>query len=114
MSHSLNYILTFDIDWAPDWMIEQIAQVLIEKSVKSTWFVTHQSKAIEKLRQYDDLFELGIHPNLLNGSTHGKTEDDVLTHLKQIVPEAVSMRTHGLYQTTNFLIKSNTVYHIGP
>ena len=57
--------LTFDIDWAPDWMIEEVASILIEHNVKTTWFVTHASPAIDKLRQMPELFELGIHPNRL-------------------------------------------------
>jgi hypothetical protein len=105
-------ILTLDIDWAPDFVIDQVAQILIEKEVKATWFVTHQSKAIERLRENNELFELGIHPNMLFGSTHGKTEDEVLTHIKNIVPDAISMRTHGLYQTTNWLVKAAKDYGV--
>lgn len=105
-------ILTLDIDWAPDWVIEQVSQILIERQVKTTWFVTHHSKALQYLREHADLFELGIHPNLLAGTTHGANEDEVLAYLREIVPEAVSMRTHGLYQTTNFLTKANLEYNI--
>lgn len=101
-----DFILTFDVDWAPDWAIRKIAQVLIEKKVKSTWFITHDSKAIDELREQPELFELGIHPNLLAGSTHGKTEEQVLDHVLKIVPGAISMRTHGLFQTSNFLLKA--------
>ena len=59
-----------------------------------------------------ELFELGIHPNCLPGSTRGNTENGVLAHMKEIVPEAVSMRTHGLYQTSNFLRKAARDYGI--
>lgn len=104
--------LTLDIDWAPDWMIEEVASILIEYNVKATWFVTHASPAIDKLRQMPELFELGIHPNCLSGSTHGNTEDEVLSHIKEIVPEAISMRTHGLYQSSNFLMKAARDYGI--
>jgi len=105
-------ILTLDIDWAPDFIIDDIAQILIENKVKATWFVTHQSDAIERLRENYELFELGIHPNMLSGSTHGKTEDDVLAYIKNIVPDAISMRTHGLYQTSNFLVKAAKEYDV--
>ncbi|MBW2004566.1 MAG: hypothetical protein JRI72_08120, partial [Deltaproteobacteria bacterium] len=74
--------------------------------------VTHQSEAIERLREKTELFELGIHPNMLSGSTHGKTEDEVLTHVMSIVPNAISMRTHGLYQTSNWLAKAAKEYGI--
>jgi Polysaccharide deacetylase len=107
-----DFILTFDIDWAPDFIIDYVADILIRKKIKATWFVTHQSEAIERLRKSSDLFELGIHPNLLLGSTHGKTEDEVLTHMMNIVPNAVSMRTHGLYQSSHFLTNACMKYGI--
>jgi hypothetical protein len=80
--------------------------------VKATWFVTHASPAIEVIRQRSDLFELGIHPNCLPGSTHGNNEDEVLRHVKELVPDATSMRTHGLYQTSHFLRKATLDYGI--
>jgi hypothetical protein len=97
-------ILTFDVDWCPDWMIDEVAELMVQSGVKSTWFVTHSSPSINKLRERSDLFELGIHPNCLPGSTHGSNECEVLQHVKAIVPEAVSMRSHGLYQTSAFLM----------
>jgi hypothetical protein len=105
-------VLTLDIDWAPDFVIEQVAQILIDRQVKATWFVTHQSAAVEKLRENSDLFELGIHPNMMPGSTHGKTEDQVLSYIKSIVPDAISMRTHGLYQSGNWLMKAAKEYGV--
>lgn len=107
-----DYILTLDIDWAPDFVIDQVAQILIENKVKVTWFVTHQSEAIERLRENNELFELGIHPNMLYGSMHGETEDEVLTFIKNIVPDATSMRTHGLYQSSNWLVKAAKDYGV--
>ena len=100
------FTLTFDVDWAPDWMIEEVSEILLENRVKSTWFVTHASPAIERLRSRKELFELGIHPNLLEGSEHGGSESEVLKHVLDIVPECESMRTHGLYQSTRFLKKA--------
>ena len=89
-------ILTFDVDWAPDFVIDFVAERLIASQVRSTWFVTHISPAIERLRQYPELFELGIHPNFLPNSTHGTSIDGILSHCMDLVPEATSMRTHGL------------------
>ena len=98
--------IVLDLDWAPDWMIDRAAETLIRNRVKATWFVTHASAAVDRLKTRRDLFELGIHPNCLLGSTHGRTEDQVLSHMMKLVPGAVSMRTHGLYQSTNFLVKA--------
>lgn len=96
-------ILTIDIDWAPDFTIEFVAEHLISRQVRATWFVTHMSPAIARLKQYPDLFELGIHPNFLPGSTHGDTPDAVLRHCMSLVPEASSVRTHLLVQSTLLL-----------
>ncbi|HEY8645027.1 MAG TPA: hypothetical protein VIL77_04030 [Gaiellaceae bacterium] len=64
--------LTLDVDWCPDSAIDDVAELLIERDVPATWLVTHTSPAIDRLRLRADLFELGIHPNFLPGSTHGR------------------------------------------
>jgi hypothetical protein len=103
-----NVVITVDIDWAPDFVIDSVAERLITYQVRATWFVTHASPAIERLRQYPDLFELGIHPNFLPGSTHGGTTETILTHCMRLVPTATSMRTHALIQSSPLLIKIMT------
>ncbi|MCC6528324.1 MAG: hypothetical protein IT373_37110 [Polyangiaceae bacterium] len=92
--------LTLDVDWAPDFAIDLAAQTLREHQVRATWFVTHRSPAVERLAAEQDLFELGIHPNFLPGSSHGSTPEAVLDACMAMVPEARSMRTHGLVQST--------------
>jgi hypothetical protein len=91
--------ITFDTDWAPDCAVDFAANLLAERGVKSTWFVTHLSPAIERLRSRPDLFELGIHPNFRPGSSHGKEPEQVLKTCMELVPNAVSVRTHGLLQS---------------
>ena len=106
-----NLILTLDIDWAPDFMIDFVMERLVAKEVKATWFVTHSSPAVDRLRQWPDLFELGIHPNFLPNSTQGRTWEDVLAFCMDLVPEARSMRAHDLFQSTSLL---DTVIHTTP
>jgi hypothetical protein len=96
-------IVTIDVDWAPDFMIRAVAKMLLEASVRSTWFVTHRSEAVHELREKPELFELGIHPNFLEGSSHGRTPEEVIKHCMDLVPEAVCMRTHALVQSTPLL-----------
>jgi hypothetical protein len=95
--------ITLDIDWAPDFVIESVAETLLGRGVAATWFVTHSSPAIDALRAHPDVFELGIHPNFAPGSTHGSTPEMVLEHCLELVPEARSMRTHGLVQSSALL-----------
>jgi peptidoglycan/xylan/chitin deacetylase (PgdA/CDA1 family) len=64
--------VTLDVDWASDAMIDQTARILLEHEVPATWFITHASAAVDRLRDHPELFELGIHPNFLPGSTHGE------------------------------------------
>ena len=92
-------VLTLDIDWAPDFVIASIAEMLSEAGVCATWFVTHDSPALDLLRNESEIFELGIHPNLLPGSTQGSIPTDVFGHCMEIVPEATAMRMHGLVQS---------------
>src|SRR6266478_4773400 len=96
-------VITIDTDWAPDFTIDQAAQILIDHDVRATWFITHTSRAIERLRNQPDLFELGVHPNFLPGSTHGRTAQAVLRHCYELVPDATSLLTHALVQSTPLL-----------
>lgn len=102
---SANHVaITLDIDWAPDFVIESVASELLARNVRATWFVTHHSPTIDWLASHSDMFELGIHPNFQLGSTHGDEPETVLKNCLNIVPEARSVRTHGLVQSTNLLI----------
>ena len=95
--------LVLDTDWAPDFVLDEVAGKLIDARVRSTWFITHATPVLDRLRAHPDLFELGIHPNFLPGSTHGSSTAAVLAHCMALVPEAVSVRTHGLVQSTHLL-----------
>ena len=101
----MEYALTFDTDWAPDFILQDIAESLVTERIRSTWFVTNQTPALEYMRAHPEYFELGIHPNFFPNSDHGQSEDDVLDFCLRLVPEAVSMRTHGLYQSSPLFFK---------
>jgi len=90
-------VLTFDTDWAPDYAINETAHILIESGVKATWFVTHDSPAIQRLFAFPGLFEVGVHPNFLKGSTQGNDYYEIMRYVMQIAPNAKSVRTHGMF-----------------
>ncbi len=96
------HIITLDIDWAPDFILQLVADKLRAKKIKATWFVTHDSLTIQALAASDQ-FEIGIHPNFFPGSTQGAEPDLVMKYLLGIYPGAVSVRTHGLFQSSNLL-----------
>jgi hypothetical protein len=89
-------VLTFDTDWAPDRAIAHTVDILVASKTKATWFVTHDSPAVHELFRYPELFEIGVHPNFLEGSTQGSEPHDVMQHVMAIVPDARSVRTHGM------------------
>ena len=98
-------LLSFDTDWAPDFVIEKITNTLIKQKIKSTWFITHSSPLIDEMKKNKQLFEIGLHPNFYPCSDHGSTEDKVLTNIQKLYPEATSIRMHGLYQNSRLLNK---------
>jgi hypothetical protein len=102
-SHKDHIAVTLDVDWAPDFMIDFAAAILIEHRVRATWFITHRSPSLDRLRMHPDLFELAIHPNFFPGSTQGESPGAVLQYCMKLVPEAVSVRIHGLLQSTALL-----------
>ena len=96
-------IITIDVDWAPDFIIEEIAKTLIRNHTKATWFITHDSEATRALSDTPELFEVGVHPNFRKDSTQGSTPQKVMEYLKRIAPDAVSVRTHSLIQSSVLL-----------
>ena len=95
--------VTIDLDWAPDFAIRHAARILIEKNIKATWFITHDSPAVRELFDSAGLFEVGIHPNFMSGTSHGATYQEVVAHVLGIYPPAKAVRTHGLFQSSNIL-----------
>ena len=93
--------LTFDVDWAHDDVICDVIDLVESANVAATWFVTHQSETLDRLRENPN-FEIGIHPNfnsLLQGdNSNGESAAEVLGKIKDIVPEATSVRSHSLAQ----------------
>lgn len=98
--------ITIDIDWADDEIIEFTADILEKKDIEVTWFVTHQTSILDRLRE-NPKFELGIHPNFnyLLGAESAETIgfEDILLRLLDIVPEARSLRSHSLVSSTKII-----------
>jgi hypothetical protein len=88
-------MITLDVDWAPDFIIRNVADLLRSSNVRSTWFATHESEAIRELEE-DSRFELGIHP--ASYTTDGMKES--IREMKRLFPCAISLRTHGLFHSS--------------
>lgn len=98
--------LTLDIDWAHDEVLAESIDRVEAAGVAATWFVTHDTPLLARLRA-NPAFELGIHPNfnpLLAGDTRAAdSAEAVLRRLLALVPEARSVRSHSMTQSTGLL-----------
>ena len=101
-----NIFLTFDIDWCSDEVLEYTLKILDKYDVKTTFFITHYTKLLNKMFENKKI-ELGIHPNfnpLLNGDfRYGKNIEEVIKYYMNIVPMAKSVRSHSMTQNSNIL-----------
>ena len=94
--------MTFDVDWAPDWAVDFCLNECAGAKIPATLFVTHESQIVKSSLHHSE-FEFGIHPNFQGSSTQGSNLFEVLQQLMKIVPNARSMRTHSLLQSSRIL-----------
>lgn len=101
--------LTFDIDWACDEVIAHTLDFLERENVPATIFVTHDTPLLARMRANPNL-ELGVHPNFIPldlGNSDISQFLDYARHLldgyKKLVPEATTIRSHGLTQNSRLL-----------
>lgn len=98
--------ITFDMDWCSDEVLAYTLDIIEKFGLKATFFVTHNTPLLERMRKNPNI-ELGIHPNfnpLLNGEfRYGNNVDNVVAYYKNIVPEAVSVRSHSLTSNSRIL-----------
>jgi len=94
--------ITIDIDWCDDEVLEHSINIFEKKKIPVTWFITHKTKLLRKLRENKN-FEIGIHPNFNNILQSNKKKSNakkVIKNLLKIVPEAKSVRSHALTQSS--------------
>lgn len=93
--------VTLDIDWAIDPAIERALALLAELGLggATTIFATHATPQLDAAR--DAGHELGIHPNFLPllAGENGASPKQRLEQLRELVPEATSVRAHGLVKS---------------
>src|SRR3984893_16112933 len=89
--------ITFDLHWAPDSMIGEWRDMNIgaRAGVPASFYATHPSSLLAEIEQ-DRRFELGIHPNFMPHSSHGRSHSEVLAYCLDLAPLSSSMRTHYL------------------
>lgn len=87
--------ITFDIDFAPDYMIQNILQLLKKFEITATFFTTHESPLLKTISELQE-FEIGIHPNLSQNSTQGYDLKEIIDNLKTSFPDSIGNRFHLL------------------
>jgi len=87
--------VTFDVDWAPDYMIENALAILDGGDVRATFFATHDSPLLRSMAAAGR-HEVGIHPYVSPQSSQGDTIDKVLDGLLSAYPGARGCRFHLL------------------
>lgn len=81
--------LTCDIDWAPEYAIQYVADRAAEFGHKITFFTTHDSEFCKSPPSH---CEIGLHPDC---TRPGRNDwDEEIGRLKSLYPDAVGMRAH--------------------
>ena len=88
-------VLTFDVDGAPDEVIQYTVDLVREHGARATFFATHASPLLRDLAESRDL-EVGIHPNYFSSTDFERQVDELMA----CYPRATSIRGHGLYTST--------------
>ncbi len=103
--------LTFDFDWANEEIIKELWDFLLTENVRATFFITNEFKDLKTFyRDYKGQFEFGIHPNFtpipqdeIYHSDFISNCDCILRDLLEIIPDARTVRSHGLTVNTRVL-----------
>ena len=89
-----------DIDWASEAVMNEYFEIINPLKLKPTLFVTHHSEEIEQNYKNGNI-DRGLHPNFMNGSSHGNSFREVAETCKKFAPEAYGFRSHRAFDVTD-------------
>lgn len=92
---SQRLFITFDVDWAPDYMLRHVLSLLESYPVGVTFFATHLTPLLQEVAR-GGRHEVGIHPNLQPRSSQGTNTEEILDTLTGWYPDAHGCRFHVL------------------
>ena len=99
-------VISIDIDWAPDYMLEYVLDIL--KKNNACFFLTNESSSQRKLLQ--STHEFGYHFNLSNNSSQGKTFEESYTYLNKFIRKGLILnRFHLLNHSYSDLEKLRNI-----
>jgi hypothetical protein len=94
------FSFTSDIDWASEAVMKKYCEIVNPLNLKPTLFVTHHSDQIET-NYIKGLVERALHPNFMNGSSHGNSFKEVAETCMKFAPEAFGFRSHRAFDVTD-------------
>lgn len=94
------FCFTSDIDWASEDVMKDYFDIVNNLDIKPTLFVTHHSDIIDKYYRMGQI-ERGIHPNFMNGSSHGNSFKEIVETCIKYAPEAYGFRSHRAFDVTD-------------
>lgn len=94
------FSFTSDIDWASEAVMQEYFEIVNLLKIKPTLFVTHHSEFIENNFKAG-LIDRGLHPNFMNGSSHGNSFTEVAETCIKFAPEAFGFRSHRAFDLTD-------------
>lgn len=103
-SWSNKFIISFDIDWASDEVLNHLVELVESYNVKCVFFITHNTPVLKRIISNPN-FELGLHPNfnpLLENRSSSSVEQ-IINELKTFVPEVNVLRSHSLTTSGRWL-----------
>ncbi len=89
--------ITFDVDWAPEEVIQYTVDLLDKYQVKATFFATGESNCLKSVDT--TRYEVGLHPNFNQGGDH----NEIITKLKAVYTDAWGVSSHSLFQSSRIL-----------
>ena len=93
------FILTSDQDWAPSWAAESFLNTTKELPVHV--FRTNPCPILDEAHANGRITQ-GWHPNLLPGSSHGTTQEDIIEYMIKHFPGCNTARNHTYLTNTHF------------
>jgi hypothetical protein len=94
------FCFTSDIDWASEDVMSLYFEIVNDLDIKPTLFCTHHSDIIQANFE-DRKIERGIHPNFLEGSSHGNSFKEIVETCMKFAPESYGFRSHRLFDVTD-------------
>ena len=99
------FCFTGDLDWAPESMVDEVVSFFNGEGIPFTPFITHRSESIERNYGGGKDKYVGLHPNFVFDTTHGKNMGEIVSNCIQLWPTAKCFRSH--YYVDSLLINQH-------